>query len=474
MADTAKTTCPNCGRLAKRITEVEAQRAQAVARIEQLEALLRQNSQNSSKPPSSDPPSAPAPPAKKKSKRKRGGQPGHPGHFRSLLPTEEVDRVIPVKPDACGRCGRKLRGEDPAPQRRQVWDLPPVRPQVDEYQLHTLGCEHCGAATTAPLPEGVPAGAFGPRTLAMVALLSGAYRLSKRAIERILADFFQMPMSLGAIPTCEKVVSAALAEPVAEARAYVETSEVAYCDETGWKENNKKAWLWTAVTGMVTVFMIHASRGREAARLLLGCFAGVLVSDRWHAYNMYQGLRQLCWAHLIRDFTAFSEYSGKAGRIGEQLLEKAELMFHWWHRIRDGTLQRKTFTCRMKSLRTDVERLLGRGTSCGQAKVKRACKRILKLSDALWTFVDVEGVEPTNNAAERAARKGVLWRKVSFGTQSAEGSRFAERILTAAATCRQQGRNVLEYITEACHAQLHGRPAPSLLPYSEDTLAQSA
>ena len=349
-----------------------------------------------------------------------------------------------------------------------------MRPYVEEYQLHTLRCEDCGFSTSAQLPQGVPTGAFGPRTLAMVALFSGAYRLSKRAIERILEDFFQMPMSLGTIPACERTVSAALAEPVAEARAYVETAAVVHCDETGWKENNQKAWLWTAVTSAVTVFMIRASRGGAAARELLGRFAGILVSDRCSAYNVYKGLRQFCWAHLIRDFTAFSEYKGKTGRIGKQLLAKAELMFHWWHRVRDGTLQRKTFERRMKSLRTDVERLLHRATQCGQPKVQRTAKRILKRADALWTFVDVEGVEPTNNAAERAVRPAVLWRRVSFGTQSAEGSRFAERILTAAATCRQQGRNIVDYITEVCVAHLHGRTAPSLLPSQDGRLAKSA
>jgi len=469
MTDAGPTTCLNCLGLERIVARQQQEIAELRARTEQLEARLRQNSQNSSKPPSSDPPSAPARYGRKKSKRRRGGQEGHAGHFRPMLPVEAVDNVIPVKPSTCGCCGRQLHGEDPAPRRHQVWDIPPIEPQVDEYQLHTLCCAHCGAATTATLPAGAPSGAFGPRTQAAVGILSGAYRLSKRAIEHILGDFFRMPISLGSIPACERAVSAALAEPVEAARAHVETAAVAYCDETGWKENKRTVWLWTAVTSTVTVFMIHAKRGREAAQELLRCFAGVLVSDRWHAYNVYGGLRQLCWAHLKRDFTAFSEHKGKAGRVGKQLLVQVALMFHWWHWVRDGTLTRRTFQRRMKPLRAEVERLLRRGVECGQ--VARASKRILKRSDALWTFVDHAGVEPTNNAAERAVRPGVLWRRVSFGTDSAEGSRFAERILTAAATCRQQERNVLDYITEACCAHLHHRPAPSLLPAHEDLLA---
>ena len=445
-----------------------------MARVEELERRLGMNSSNSSKPPSSDPPETPAARKKKKSKRKPGGQPGHEGHWRPLLPVEEVRCVIPVKPQTCERCNRKLHGEDPEPSRHQVWDIPEIKPHVDEYQLHTLPCEHCGEYTTAKLPDGVPTGAFAPRLVATVAILTGVYRMSKRTTESILADFFGIPISLGSIPVCEAIVSAALAEPVQEAREYVQSAAILHADETGWREMNKKAWLWAAVTSTVTVFMIHAKRGQVAAQKLLGWFSGILVSDRWGAYNIFKGLRQLCWAHLLRDFRAFSENKGKAGKIGAQLLTKAERMFHWWYRVRDGTLKRKIFQRYMKPLRADVEDLLREGTTCGHAKMQRSCKRILKMSSWLWTFVDVERVEPTNNAAERAVRPAVLWRKGSFGTQSAKGSRFVERIMTAAATCRQQGRNIVEYINEACSARLHGHPAPSLLPASDVRLARSA
>jgi transposase len=218
--------------------------------------------------------------------------------------------------------------------------------------------------------------------------------------------------------------------------------------------------------------MIHASRGQKAARELLGEFDGTLVSDRWSEYNIHEGIRQLCWSHLKRDFEGLSERSGKTGNIGEQLLAKVELMFRWWHWVRDGTFSRGTFQNYMKPLRVDVEELLCEGTVCGQEKMQSSCKRILKQASALWRFVDVEGVEPTNNTAERAVRPGVLWRKGSFGTQSAEGSRFAERIMAVAATCKQQGRNIVEYISEACHASLDGRSVPSLLPKSTKLLAQ--
>ncbi len=458
------------GTLVEQAARVNALEAQ----VEELKRRLGMNSNNSSKPPSSDGPDTEARKRKRGGKRKPGGQPGHQGHHRELLPVEQVDKVTGVKPCACEHCGRKLDGEDPQPERHQVWEIPLIEPQVEEFQLHGLRCPDCGEFTRASLPEGAPEGAFGPRLQATIALLSGVYRLSKRSVESVLADFFHIPISLGSICACEAAVSAALAQPVHEAWEAAQSADVVHADETGWCEDNTKAWLWVAVTSAATVFMIHAKRGQVAARELLGAFCGVLVSDRWGGYNFYKGLRQWCWAHLRRDFTAFSEYPDKAGEIGAALLEHCDGMFHWWHRIRDGTLKRSTFRQYMWRLRADVEGLLREGTQCGHPKMERSCKRILKDAKHLWTFVDVPGVEPTNNTAERAVRPAVQWRKGSFGTHSAAGSRFVERIMTAAATCKQHDRNITEYITQACVARLHGRPAPSLLPVSTEILTQVA
>lgn len=456
------------------VLQLWRENAELRARVEELERRLGMNSQNSSRPPSSDGPDGERAKTKGSGKRKPGGQPGHEGHHRELLAVQEVNKVIAVKPQTCRNCGQKLNGEDAEPTRHQVWEIPEIRPYVEEFQLHGLRCPDCGAFTRGSLPEGVPAGAFGPRLQATIAILSGVYRMSKRSVESILADFFHIPVSLGSIPACETAVSEALAEPVNEAREYAQSAEVLHADETGWRENNKKAWMWVAVTSAATVFLIHAKRGQEAARELLGAFGGVLVSDRWSGYNFYSGIRQWCWAHLRRDFTAFSEYTGTAGEIGKALLDNCDQMFQWWHRVRDGTLKRTTFRQYMWRLRAQVEALLREGAQCGQKKMERSCKRILKGARFLWTFVRVEGVEPTNNAAERAVRPGVQWRRGSFGTQSADGSRFVERIMTAAATCKQQQRNVTEYITQACIARLHGRPIPSLLPTSAEILAKAA
>lgn len=338
---------------------------------------------------------------------------------------------------------------------------------MTEYRRHTLSCEACGARTTAEVPVGTPKGVFGPRLQAVIAICSGVYHLSKRTIEDLLHDFFGVDISLGSVSACEQAVSESLSEPVAEARAYVEAAPVKHADETGWREGNGRAWLWTAVTSLVTVFLVHAKRSAAAARELLGSFTGILVTDRWSAYNGWAiRARQLCWAHLIRDFTAFTEFGGEAARIGEALLVEAKRMFEWWYRVRDGTLKRSSLREYMRPLRRRVEGLLGEGTSCGETKVAGTCRNILGLAPALWTFARVEGVEPTNNAAERAIRPGVLWRKSSFGTDSERGSRFVERMMTVAATLRQQGRNVLDYVTRAREAALTGERAPSLLPAS--------
>jgi transposase len=273
-------------------------------------------------------------------------------------------------------------------------------------------------------------------------------------------------MSVGTVSQLERATTVVLAAPVEEARTYVHEQKVAHLDETSWRQGDKGAWLWVAVTMGVTVFVVRLSRGGQVARELLGeGFAGILVTDRYSAYNGYPvRWRQLCWAHLLRDFEAMRGRSGASEKIGEALLAQAHQMFTWWHRVRAGTLQRSTFRSYMTPLRQEVERLLEAGSRCGVSKTEGTCRDILKRREALWTFVQVAGVEPTNNVAERAIRPGVLWRKGSFGTQSATGSRFVESLMTVVSTLKQQQRHVLAYLTTACEAALRAEAAPSLLP----------
>lgn len=450
---------------------LEARVAALEATVQQLRAQLQQDSRTSSRPPSSDPPQALAKrPRREPTGRRPGGQPGHEGHTRGLVPVEEVDVVVPVKPERCRRCQHVLQGEDAQPQRHQVTEIPPVQPVVTEYQLHQLVCPACGEATRAEVPPGVPTGEFGPRVQAITALCTGAYHLSKRTTQSVLEDLFGVSMGLGTVANLEQATAQALAEPVAEARAYVQAQPVAYADETGWREGTQRAWLWTAVTTWVTVFVVRWSRGGQVAQELLGeRFWGWLVTDRWSAYSWYPTWRrQLCWAHLRRDIEAMIARGGRSQEIGEGLQAQARRMFHWWHRVRDSTLAPASFVSYMWPVRQEVERLLEAGQTCGVPKTEGMCREILRLRQALWTFVRHPEVEPTNNAAERAIRPGVLWRKGSFGTQSAEGSRFVEAMMTVVATLKQQHRHVLDYLTAACEAAFHGEPAPSLLPSPGD------
>src|SRR5256885_9080609 len=279
-------------------------------------------------------------------------------------------------------------------------------------------------------------------------------------------DLFSVPVSVGTISQSEKATTAIVAQPVEEARACIAEQAVAHVDETSWRQGGKRAWLWVAVTSVVTVFLVRLSRGGQVARELLGKgFSGILVTDRYSAYNWYPvRWRQVCWAHLLRDFEAMRGRGGRSEELGDALLAQAHQMFTWWHRVREGTLKRSTFRSYMTPLRREVEWLLAAGSRCGVPTTAGTCRDILKRRGALWTFVQVDGVEPTNNAAERSLRPGVLWRKGSFGTQSEEGSCFVESMMTVVTTLRQQKRSVLAYLIAACETALRGEAAPSLLP----------
>lgn len=440
-------------------------------RVAELEERLNQNSRNSSQPPSSDPPNAPPRPPHPSSGRKAGGQPGHAGHTRPLKALSQVQTVINLRPTTCTECGALLLGDDPEPQRHQVTELPRIEPHVTEYRRHTLTCLVCGAATPAECPRDMPSGDFGPRLQATTGYLSGRMGMSQRDITETMEAVFHTDVALGSVSALETAVSEALAQPVADAQAYVQQQPAANLDETGWYEHAQRAWLWVAATPLVSVFLVLATRGAKGARQLLGdAFHGIVGSDRWSAYNWLDPpQRQLCWAHLRRDFQKLVERGGESQRLGEALLAQGEQLFRLWQRVRDGTLNRLDFQMQVEPIRTRVHALLCQGAALSHAKTRHTCENILKLETALWTFVYVEGVEPTNNHAERCLRRGVLWRRRSFGTQSETGSRFVERVLTTVTTLRQQKRDVLDYLTAACAAAIHGDKPPSLLPDSSTT-----
>jgi transposase len=436
-----------------------------------LRARLDQNSNNSSNPPSTDGPGVKREPKKPPTGRKPGGQPGHKKHERELLPVEQVDHVVPLVPDRCGRChGRRVRRSTSEPRRHQQVELPRPKAEVTEYQCHAVGCLDCGAITEAELPpEAVPV--FGERLSALACALMGQYRLSKRNAQRLFADVLGVELSLGMLPNLGAEMGEALATPTAEAEAHVRQQESANADESGWYEGkkngrNRRAWIWTFATSMVVVFRITFSRGGEVARSVLGDdFTGFLGTDRWSGYNWYDlGLRQLCWSHLTRDLQSFIDRGGVGARLGRQLMAERHKMFRWWHRVRDGTLSREVFQRRMGPVRREFVRLLGEAASRAKGKTAGMAREMLKLEEGFWTFVDVETIEPTNNFAERCIRHAVMYRKTSFGTQSDAGSRFVERTLTALTTLNLQKRNVLDFLTLALRAHRAGTVAPSLLP----------
>ncbi|QAT84888.1 IS66 family transposase [Corallococcus interemptor] len=456
----------------KRIAHLEEENRQLREENRQLKERLGLNSSNSSKPPSSDAPGTPRPP-KKRTGRGPGGQPGHKKHERRLLPPEAVQHVVELVPRQCKGCRRRLVGRDCEPRRHQVVEVPPLSAIVTEYRSHALACGACGTLTREPVPAHARS-AFGERLGALASLLVGKYRLSRRLVKDALSDMLGVDVSVGSVVNLEGEMTDALAPAVAGARAYVQAADKAHADETGWVEGRKegrghRAWLWVAATARVVVFHIARNRSGKVAQALLGKdFLGILTTDRWSGYDWYdKGLRQLCWSHLTRDFQGFIDRGGEGGRLGTRLMRERNRFFKWWHRVRDGTLAQSDFEQRMKKVRRTVGRRLRQAEARAEKKTAGMAREILQLEECLWTFVDVPGIEPTNNFGEQCIRHAVMYRKTSFGTQGPEGSRFIERIFTAVSTLKRQERGVLDFLTDTLRTHRRGLPPPSLLPLAE-------
>ncbi len=456
--------CRGCRELQRRVAELEAT-------VRELQSRLGQNSSNSSVPPSANPPSAPPPVVKTPTGRRPGGQPGHPPALRQRLPADRVHAVHVLTPTHCRRCQAALPAEagpdDPEPTWHQVAELPPRPVEITEYQGHARTCPCCGEVTRAALSAEVRASGIGPRLAAALAFLTGRCHLSKRAVEEVADTLLGVPVALGTVSRLEGQVSDSLAAAHAEVAEVVRRAEVKHVDETGWKKAGRPHWLWAAVTKTAALFVVHAGRGAAGLTALLGeAFAGVLCTDRWVVYERVPvGRRQLCWAHLKRDFRAMVDRGGAGAAIGAELLGLTRMLFTRWYKVRDGTRRRRGLQKLIEeAIRPDVAVLLRRGSACACAKTSATCRGLLALEPALWTFAYHEGLEPTNNAAERALRPAVLWRKRSFGCHSDAGCRYVERLLTVVATLRLQGRDVLDYLQAALTAHRHGLPAPQLLP----------
>jgi transposase len=462
-------TCEGCRARDARIAKLEAEVAELRALVRELQARLNQNASNSSLPPSANPPQAPPPVRKQPTGRKPGGQPGHTAHLRVRLPPERLtEPPVHYVPDRCEVCQDGLPqapgADDPAPRWHQVVELPEVPVQVTEHQAHARTCRNCGHVSWAKIPDEVRAHGCGPRLTATLSLLSGALHASKRGIEEFVEAAFRVPIALGTVSNLEQEVSAALAAAHAEARQAVQEAPAKNVDETGWKQAGAKRWLWGAATALVACFVITPTRGAAGLAALLGRkVKGIISSDRWSVYGRLRlGRRQLCWAHLKRDFQKLVDRGGAAAVYGAKGLAAVHILFTEWHLFRGGG-SRRQLQAELGPLRRAVRAWLGDGTSCADAKAATLCRNLLDVEPALWTFLYQEGVEPTNNHIERLLRPGVLWRKNAFGCHSAAGCRFVERLLTVAQTLRLQKRPVLDFLYHSLVAHRGGRPAPALL-----------
>jgi len=450
--------CPGC-------RSWSAERAALEARILVLETKLR-DLEDRLKPPPPKRPHEPQPPAPAKvpTGKKRGAQPGHPPHLKSFLPSERVKAVVDHEPECCASCDKSLSGipNDPEPKRHQVAELPAILAEVTEHRGHTRTCL-CGHTTRAPIPADIRKYSLGPHLTATVIHLIGSFGLSKRNAEEIIEGLFGVPVALGTISNLEREAAAALEPAYREARKAVADAPVKNVDETGWKQSGLKRWLWAAATNAATVFLIHPRRNLDALTHLLGRLAGILVSDRWVVYDDWpEERRQLCWAHVKRNWEKRIEFGGEAKELGERWLAEQKRVFELWHLFKAGTLDRNGLQERMTASIDALGDLLAEGIDSRVAGLSAYCQRLHDRFPMYWLFTSAEGVEPTNNHAERVQRRAVLWRRKSFGCASQAGCRFAERILTVVGTLRLKGRNALEFLSRSIAAHRLGSAGPKL------------
>ena len=471
----------------KQVADAEKQIADAEEQIADLErqlALRKRNSTNSSKPPSSDGLAGDQRMRgrKRKSKRKPGGQPGHPGHHRPLVPTAEVDAVQVLLPKQCGHCGRKLpqkpsqvstQGE---PRRHQVTEVPAVKAHITEYQFPNVVCGDCGKTTRAPLPEEI-AGHFGPQLTALIAYWTVVCRLPRRLVEAMLADVLGIEISLGSTQKAWEEVSRAVQQPVQQLQEQLPREAVLNADETGWRTNGDKRWIWALVAQQFVFYVVASTRGGDVLVSLLGAvFRGILCSDRWVVYLTYHsGQMQLCWAHLKRNILGIAEYarSPSSRQFCRDALAIVARLFRLWYRFRGDVrdrrgkpqpIDRRQLILKSIPLQKKLFALAEAHLDDADREVRNLARALFVHFERLFTFLEEEGVEPTNNIAERTLRTAVQWRKISFGNRSANGEIATARLLTVTQTCKRQQRHVLAYLTDAVNCHRRKAATPSLLP----------
>ncbi len=465
----------------QRIADAEKQ----IADLERQLALRKRNSTNSSKPPSSDGLAGEQRPRGRKhnkSKRKPGGQAGHPGHHRRLVPVAEVSAIEVVLPQHCGHCGRNLPQKpskvttEGEPRRHQVTEVPPVKAHITEYQFPNVVCGDCGNRTRAPLPEEI-AGHFGPQLTALIAYWTVVCRLPRRLVEAMLADVLGIDLSLGSTQKAWEEVSRAVAQPVQQLQEQLPREAVLNVDETGWRTNGDKRWIWALVARQFVFYVVASTRGAEVLVSLLGAvYRGILCSDRWVVYLTYHsGRMQLCWAHLKRNILGIAEdaRSPSARQFCRDALAIVARLFRLWYRFRGDLrdrrgnpqpIDRRQLILKSIPLQKKLFALAEAHLDDADHEVRNLARALFIHFERLFTFLEQEGVEPTNNVAERILRTAVQWRKISFGNRSRNGEIATARLLTVAQTCKRQQRHVLAYLTDAVRCHRRQAAAPSLLP----------
>ena len=435
-------------------------------RLEILEEKLNTNSRNSGKPPSSDPPGTLPNRGKANTEKKsRGGQPGHAGHSRQLFPPSEVDKVFDRMPENCERCGFSLHDEASTNYiPHQFVELAVKLFDVFEYRRHSKKCPCCDEVTVGTLPEGISLRNFGPRLTETMSMMAGTYHMGRRSIVDFVYQILGIKISLGTVSSSEGLVGKALRPAMDELHELIQRVEAANADDTGWRESNKYACLWVVTSPKLTYYRITQDKTAATAETILGSFNGVLISDRGSNLKFYNGTRQTCWAHLDRHFVRMSERVGLSATIGLEAMKITDSVFAAWHKFTSDEIDHEEFLDQLDPLRKQLKVTLTRGTKCGHTKTENTCQNILDIYPTLWVFAYLDGVEPTNNAAELALRLGVLWRRTSYGSYSLRGCEFVASMLSVVATCKKQGRSVLNFIQDSLDAFLRNIPGPTLRP----------
>jgi transposase len=446
-------------RLAEENKKLSQENEKLVVRILELEERLNTNSSNSSKSPSQDPfhPTRRSQP----SERKPGGQPGHPGHTRQLTPLDQVNRIVEVKPESCPNCDAGLsEALSISVKIRQVVELSLVSPDVTQYNIHICRCKKCGKKVSAEVPQEAKK-SFGPRLMAFLTMLCGEAHVTKRKICTIMSHL-GIKISLGAVCNVHRLAGVLLQKPSEEIHKVALQSLNLNADESSWKNKNRRYWLWVGATPSATFFRIDPKRSQSAFQRIFGGFCNTLTTDRYGAYNLYLGTKQVCLAHIRRDFIKMSERHNVDGAIGRILCDQLDAIFALWHQFKAKKLSRVELQKQAQEFVQDIKTALTCGAIADglSSKTTALCNDLLSRFEELWIFLFQENVEPTNNLAERSLRPAVIYRKLTGGTQSEWGMAFIERLLTVVCTFRQRARNVFTFLIGTFHAYIFGGPAP--------------